>query len=432
MSRSLHRLSAVSVTGRKKPGYYADGGGLYLRVAPGGSKGWVFRFARAGKTREAGLGGCASVTLAAAREAAQKCRQLVASGLDPIVVRRAEDEAQRLAASKATTFEAFANSYMTAHEPAWRNAKHAAQWRSTMKTYVYPAMGAVAVGDVTTEHILKVLSPIWAVKPETASRVRGRIESILDAARASGLRGGENPARWRGHLDHLLPAKSKVRRVKHHPALAFAEIPQFMANLRQLTGVSARALEFLILTATRTNEALGASFVEIEADCSLWAIPAERMKGGRAHRVPLSERAVAIVREMAEVKQNELLFPGAKPGRPLSQMAMLMLLRRMGCAHVTVHGFRSTFRDWAAEHTQFPNEVCEMALAHVVDDETEAAYRRGDLFERRRKLMAAWERYCTSQTEGSAGKGALQSRQDRQHRQDFALGRLAELREERP
>lgn len=399
MGRGLHRLSAVGVTGRKQPGYYADGGGLYLRVAAGGSKGWVFRFTRGGKTREAGLGGCSAVSLAAAREVAQRCRQLVANGLDPIEVRRAEEEAGRIAASKATTFKAFAESYITSHEPGWRNAKHAGQWRSTMKTYAYPEMGGLPVGDIATEHVLKALGAIWSVKPETASRVRGRIEAILDAAKANGLRDGENPARWRGHLDHLLPAKRKVRRVKHHAALSYREMPAFIVKLRRQTGISARALEYLILTASRTNETLGALFSEVESDDKLWTIQPERMKAEREHRVPLTSRAVDIVKEMAAIKQNELIFPGMKPGRPLSQTAMLMLLRRMGYGHVTVHGFRSTFRDWAAECTQFPNEVCEMALAHVIDDETEAAYRRGDLFERRRKLMAAWERYCASKVD---------------------------------
>jgi integrase len=394
MGRGLHKLSAVTVSSRKEPGYYADGGGLYLRVAPGGSKGWIFRFTRARKTRDAGLGPYPTVSLAKAREQAEQCRRLLASGIDPIEARKAERAATNGAAEKARTFEQCAKAYIASHEAGWRNDKHRYQWRATLEHYVYPIFGGLAVGDVKTEHVLKALNPIWTVKPETATRVRGRIEVILNAAKAQGLREGENPAAWRGHLDQLLPPTSKVRRVEHHAALPYRDVPAFMALLRSETGISAKALEFMVLTATRTGETLGARWDEIDLKARMWTIPAHRMKGGRAHRVPLSVRAIAILKEMAEIRQSEFVFPGGKPGRPLSQMACLMLLRRMEYGHVTAHGFRSSFRDWAAEKTSFSREAAEMALAHAIPNAVEAAYRRGDLLEQRRRLAAEWATFC--------------------------------------
>ncbi len=396
MGRGLHKLSAVTVSSRKEPGYYADGGGLYLRVAPGGSKGWIFRFTRARKTRDAGLGPYPTVSLVKAREQAEQCRRLLASGIDPIEARKAARAAANGAAEKVRTFEQCAKAYIASHEAGWRNDKHRYQWRATLEQYVYPIFGGLAVSEVKTEHVLKALNPIWTVKPETATRVRGRIEVILNAAKAQGLRDGENPATWRGHLDQLLPPTSKVRRVEHHAALPYRDVPAFMALLRSETGISAKALEFMVLTATRTGETLGARWDEIDLKERLWTIPAHRMKGGRAHRVPLSARAITILKEMAEIRQNEFVFPGGKPGRPLSQMACLMLLRRMEYGHVTAHGFRSSFRDWAAEKTKFSREAAEMALAHAIPDAVEAAYRRGDLFEQRRKLMRAWATYLES------------------------------------
>jgi integrase len=395
MGRGLHRLTAVSVSSRKDPGYFADGGGLYFRVAPGGARGWIFRFTRSGRTRDAGLGSFPAVGLSNARQQAEDCRRLLAAGIDPIEARRAERQMARAKADGARSFKSCAEEFIASHEAAWRNDKHRAQWRSTLATYAYPVIGALPVQEIDTELVLKILHPVWTVKPETASRLRQRIERVLSWAKVRGYRDGENPATWRGHLDHLLPAKARVRRVKHHAALGYWDIPEFMMRVRADTSISARALEFLILTATRTGETLGARWDEIDLERGFWTIPGNRMKAGREHRVPLSARAVGIAKEMAEIKQNDWMFPGMKPGRSLSSMALLMLLRRMGCCSITAHGFRSSFRDWVAERTSFQREVAEMALAHSLPDAVEAAYRRGDLFSKRRRLMDSWAVYCT-------------------------------------
>jgi integrase len=342
--------------------------------------------------------------LAQARRQASKFRELVASGVDPIERRKADRTAARIAVAKALTFDDCRDAYIEAHEKAWRNPKHRQQWLNTLRTYATPVFGKLPVQAVDTGLVMKVLGPIWNTKPETASRVRGRVEVILDWAKVSEYRSGENPARWRGHLDHLLPAKSKVRKVEHHPALPYAQIGAFMASLREQPMGAARALEFLILTATRTGETIGASWEEIDLETRIWMIPAGRMKVTREHRVPLSAAAAAVLKEMRELRQNDFVFPGARQGRPLSEMALLMLLRRMGYGHITVHGFRSTFRDWAAERTNFPREVAEMALAHAIPDAVEAAYRRGDLFDKRRKLMDAWAAYCAKVEHDGASK----------------------------
>jgi integrase len=305
----------------------------------------------------------------------------------------------RLDAAKAVNFKECAARYIASHRAGWRNPKHAAQWEATLATYAEPVIGGLSVQAVDTALVLKVLEPIWTVKPETAGRVRGRIESILDWAKVRGYRAGENPARWRGHLDKLLLPHSKVRRVEHHAALPYAELPGFLVSLREQEGIAARALEFAILTAARTGEVLSArDGGEIDLLDKTWTLPATRMKAGKEHRVPLSARALAILKEMQAHRHPDdaFVFPGAKPGRPLSNMAFLMLLRRMGRSNVTVHGFRSSFRDWAAERTNFPAEVAEMALAHTVSDKTVAAYNRSDLFDRRRRLMAAWATFCTA------------------------------------
>ena len=294
------------------------------------------------------------------------------------------------------TFAACAERYIASHKVGWRNPKHAAQWPATLGTYVYPVFGSLPVQAVDVGLVMKAIEPIWVQKPETAGRVRGRIERVLDWATARGYRQGENPARWRGHLENLLPKKSKVRRVEHHAALPYVEIGAFMAELRQQEGVPARALEFAILTAARTGEVIGAKWDEIDLDERLWTVPAERMKAGKEHRVPLSDVALAIVEERRKIQQDDHIFPGGKAGRPISNMAMLMLLRRMGRGDLTAHGFRSSFRDWAAERTTFPAEVAEMALAHTVSDKVEAAYRRGDLFQKRRYLMEAWAKFCAT------------------------------------
>jgi integrase len=373
---------------------YADGGNLYLRIASGGTKGWIFRYALAGKARDMGLGAFPTVPLAEAREKAERLRRLVAAGVDPIEARNKEREATLLETARAMTFEQCAKAFIASHEAGWKNDKHRAQWRSTLTTYCNPVFGALPVHAVDTGLVMKALGPIWAAKPETAARVRGRIEAVLNWAKVRGYRDGENPAQWRGHLDHLLPAKSKVRKVQHHAALPYRDVGALMQELREQTSMTARALEFLILTATRTSETLGARWDEINFEQRMWTIPAKRMKGEREHRVPLSARAIAALKEMAEIRQSDLIFPGAKQGCALSQMALAMLLRRRGRADITVHGFRSSFRDWAAECTSFPHEAAEMALAHAVGDKVEAAYRRGDLLEKCRKLMEAWAAYC--------------------------------------
>lgn len=397
MAQTIGRLSAVKVAKVQEPGYFADGGNLYFRVAPTGARGWIFRFALAGRTRDMGLGAYPDISLAAARDLAEKFRTLVKEGVDPIERRRADLAAQRVASAKDLTFDQCARHYVDDHEAAWRNAKHRAQWSTTLNRYASPVFGKLPVAAIDTGLVMRVLKPIWRKKTETASRLRGRIESVLDWARVHGYRSGENPARWKGNLDHLLPARSKVRPVQHHPALSYPEIPAFMADLRQCPDGAARALEFTILTAARTNETIGATRAEIDTREKAWKVPGARMKSGRDHRVPLSKRALAIldVTSSSDAK-DAFLFEGRKIGRPLSNMAMLKLLERMGRSDLTVHGFRSSFRDWAAERTNFPNEVVEMALAHAVEDKTEAAYRRGDLFEKRRRLMDAWAEFCTS------------------------------------
>jgi integrase len=409
MARRIGKLSAVAVTQTKKRGYYSDGGGLFLQVGPTGAKSWVFRFRQAGRLREMGLGPLHTVRLAEAREKALDCRKARLEGRDPIEARRTERMAARTDAAKAMTFKECAEAYITSHRTGWRNPKHASQWGATLETYVYPHFGALPVAAVDTGLVLKAIEPIWATKPETAGRVRGRIEAILDWAKVRGYRDGENPARWRGHLQQLLPARSKVRRVEHHAALPYREIGAFMTELRAQEGVAARAFEFAILTAARTGEVIGARWDEINMAERLWTIPPERMKGGREHRVPLSNTAIAIIEQMAAIRQSDFVFPGAQPGRSFSNMALLMTLRRMGRGDLTAHGFRSTFRDWAAERTNFPAEVAEMALAHAVGDKVEAAYRRGDLFEKRQRLAEAWAGCCEASPQ-SEGRTVASSR----------------------
>jgi integrase len=398
MPRRAQGLSAQKVA-KAKPGRYGDGAGLYLLVRAPEAKFWVFRYVRDGRMREMGLGpaaGRAAVTLSEARGKASALFKAVRDGRDPLADRKAERAARLLESAKAITFAECAAQYIAAHEAAWKNDKHRQQWENTLATYAEPEIGTLAVQAVDTGLILKVLEPIWSAKPETASRLRGRLEAILAWARSRGYRDGENPARWKGHLDTLLPAKSRVRRVEHHAALPYSEVASFLAELRQQEGVAARLLEFTILTCTRTGEALGARWSEIDLGRSLWVIPPDRMKARREHRVPLSARALAILNEMDSLRHEEgdFVFPGAQLGKPLSNMAMLSVLRRMKRGDITVHGFRSAFRDWAAEQTNWPSEVAEMALAHTVGDKVEAAYRRGDMFEKRQRLMDTWAEFC--------------------------------------
>ncbi len=398
MARMIGKLTALKVEKAKQAGMYGDGGGLYLRVTHDNAKNWVFRFMLNGRPRWMGMGPLHTVTLAEARKRAGEHRLRRHDGIDPIEARRAERLKARLDAAKAVTFNECADAYIKAHRAGWRNAKHAAQWEATLATYAEPVIGGLSVQAIDTALVLKCLEPIWTIKPETAGRVRGRIEAVLDWATAREYRQGENPARWRGHLDKLLPARGKVRKVEHHAALPYAELPGFLAALREQEGIAARALEFTILTAARTGEAIGARWNEIDLLDKTWTVPAEHMKAGKEHRVPLSARAFAILEEMQAHRHAEegFVFPGGKHGKPLSNMAFLMLLRRMGRGDLTAHGFRSSFRDWAAERTNFPAEVAEMALAHTVSDKTVAAYNRSDLFERRRRLMQQWTTFCTT------------------------------------
>lgn len=398
----LNRLSAKTVATTRNPGLYCDGGGLYLQVAASGSRTWIFRYRSpiTQKLRDMGLGPVHSVGLPEVREKAAAQRSALIDGLDPIQERDEETKRKTLEAAKSISFRQCASTYIESHKAGWRNEKHTEQWTNTLETYAGPVIGPVSVQDIDTVLVLKILEPIWSKKPETASRVRGRIESILDWAKARGYRSGENPARWKGHLNQLLPTLSKKGRVIHHKALPFSEAASFVAKLREQPGVAARCLEFTILTAARTNEAIRAKPEEFDLPNATWTIPASRMKAKKEHRVPLSPRAVDIVQELLKLGKA-YVFSNPRKANALSNMAMLTLLGRMN-ASVTVHGFRSSFRDWAAERTAFPHEVCEMALAHTIANAAEAAYRRGDLFEKRRKLMEAWADYIdTPRTEGT-------------------------------
>lgn len=417
MPRRAAGIEPINVR-RLPPGRYGDGAGLFLLVRPpsakqaqagdkDGGRFWLYRYRTGGKMREMGLGsaeGKGAVSLKEARTRAAELTASVRDGVDPLARRDEEEAARRAAAltarAKSMTFRQVAEMYVAAHEVAWRNAKHRAQWSSTLEAYAYPHMGDLPVGDVATAHVMAALEPIWRVTPETATRVRGRIETILDYAKARGWRNGENPALWRGHLANLLPARSKVARVKHHAALPWPEIGMFMASLRAQGSLAARALEFAILTAARSGEVLGARWAEINLDEAIWVIPASRMKAGREHKVPLSDAALALLKGLIPLRNQangDWVFPGNRKGRPLSNMAMEMLLRRVKRDDVTVHGMRSTFRDWVSEKTSYSGEVAEMALAHTLSDKVEAAYRRGDLMEKRRNLMADWATFCGQQ-----------------------------------
>jgi integrase len=399
MPRKLSNALTPLAVKNAKPGRHADGGGLHLLVKETGARSWVYRFMLRGKSRDVGLGAAAgpgAISLAEARLAATRLRLKVKAGIDPLQERQRE-AVEALAAAQAAqiagiTFKAVAEAYIAANVSSWRNDKHRQQWCNTLSTYVYPVMGDVPASDISTAHVLKVLEPIWTDKPETASRVRGRIETVLDAAKARGYRSGENPARWRGHIAQILPARRRLSR-GHHTAMPYEAVPTFVSQLRTRNAMASLALEFVILTAARTSEVLGATWAEVDRDKAIWTIPAARMKAGKEHRVPLSPRAVEIL-ETVKPLGNDWLFPGDRGGK-LSGMAMAMLLRRMK-VDVTVHGFRSGFRDWAAESTSYAHDVCEMALAHVIGNKAEAAYRRGDLFEKRRRLMADWANYCAS------------------------------------
>jgi integrase len=385
MARKINRLNARVVATTTEHGRHADGGCLYLSISPNGGRRWVFLYRWHGKPTEIGFGSARDVPLSRARELASQARAKLAEGNNP-------KDARRL--SEGATFGECADRLIEAMRPSWRNGKHAAQWEMTLREYAAP-LRRLPVNKITTDDVLSVLKLFWNDKPETASRLRGRIERVLDAAKARGLRSGENPARWRGHLDQLLPKRPRLTR-GHHAAMCYIDVPAFVADLQARQATAALALEFAILTAARSGEVIGARWVEFDLDRAVWTVPATRMKAGREHRVPLSRRALKILKAVHEARNGDFVFLGHKPGRSLSVMALEMVLRRMKVKDATVHGFRSAFRDWAAECTNFPNEVCEAALAHAIENKAEAAYRRGDLFDKRRKLMEIWASYCAS------------------------------------
>ena len=389
MAREMNRLPPRAAMTTTKPGRYADGGGLYLVVGAGQSRKWVFRYKWRGRLVDMGMGAASVVTLAKARERSAAARVLLADGLSPLEAKRTD--------KSIPTFGEMADRLVAELGPQWRNETHKAQWKTTLEKDA-AKLRSVPVDKVETQDVLAVLKPIWSVKPETASRLRGRIERVLDAAKAKGHREGENPARWRGHLALMLPKRQKLSR-GHHAALAFDKVPGFIADLRERGAVAAMALEFAILTAARSGEVRGATWGEIDLSAKVWTVPANRMKAARDHRVPLSARAVEILKAAQTLSSGEagaVVFPGLKPETMLSDAAFDRLLKRMGFkpGEVTPHGFRSSFRDWAGEVSTFPRELAEAALAHVVGDETGRAYRRGDALEKRRKMMDAWARFC--------------------------------------
>ncbi len=400
MGRKAKELGALAVSRLTEPGLHFVGGvsGLALQVLQSGARTWVLRATMGSKRRDMGLGGFPDVTLAGAREAARNARALIREGIDPIDKKRAARSALHVAQGKAMTFKECAEAYIAAHEVAWKNAKHRQQWTNSLTSYAFPKIGPLVVQDVELTNIMAILEPIWRTKTVSANRLRGRIEQVLDWASARDYRKGQNPARWRGHLDKLLAAPGKVSKVKHHAALPISEVGAFMKQLRGLPGTGARALEFAILTAARSGEVRGAAWKEFNLEGKVWTVPAERMKAGREHRVALSAPAVRLLHALPRTAGTDLVFPAPRGG-PLSDMTLIATMRRMEVDAVP-HGFRSTFRDWAAERTNYPRDVAEMALAHTIGDKVEAAYRRGDLFEKRKLMMADWAAFC-GKTEGA-------------------------------
>jgi integrase len=396
LARKARELSALEVGRHRTAGHHAVGGvaGLYLYVNDTGARCWVLRVMVGSKRRHMGLGGFPDVPLAAARLKARNARDEISSGIDPIAQREAQ--ASQLRARQATekTFQQAAQAYMDTHGDVWKNPKHRAQWGTTLETYAYPVLGKLLVRDVSQEHVLNVLEPIWKSKNETASRLRGRIEAVLDWATVRKYRSGENPARWKGHLDKLLAAPNKVQRVVHFRALPIDMMAGFMADLRQREGTAARALEFAILCASRSGEVRGVTWSEIDLEARVWTIPSDRMKAGKEHRVPLSESAIRIIQRQPRLASSELVFAAPRGGQ-LSDMTLSAVLRRMNVDAVP-HGFRSTFRDWISERTSYPRDLAEQALAHTLENKVEAAYRRGDALEKRRELMQAWDEFCGS------------------------------------
>ena len=395
MAKKTEKLTALQIKKLTLQGSYADGHGLYLQISNSGSKAWFYRYEKNGKGHKHGLGSYPTISLRDARTKAHACRILRSEGIDPITNKKKQLLEKELESVKGTTFKECAEAYIDSHKAGWKNRKHEQQWRNTLKTYTYPFIGKLAVQDIDTGQVLKALEPIWYEKTETASRVRQRIESILDWAKVRKYRAGENPALWRGHLEKILPKPTKVRKVKHFNALPYSDVPEYLQKLRTKNTMSSKALAFIILTASRNGEARWASWSEIDLKDGVWEIPAERMKADRTHRVPLSAEAVNILKEAKKFGKENLVFSGAKKGKPISEAALRNLLKE-DYPDMTVHGFRSSFRDWCAEMTNYPREVAEAALAHTLKDKTEAAYQRGDILVKRHKLMNAWAEYCLS------------------------------------
>jgi len=410
MARSKKGLTPVRARQKStKPGLHLDADGLYLRVSKTSERSktaaasWVYRFMLARKAREMGLGSYPAITLPVARKLAEEARSLKDRGIDPIDARESQRASQRIEAARSITFRECAKAYITAHRGKWKNAKHVKQWEATLEAHVMPVLGDLPVSAVDRALVIKVLEPIWSTIPETAARVRGRLEAVLAWAEMRDYRSGDNPAVWKGRLDKVFPPRSQVQKTKHHPALPYSELPGFVNKLSANEGTAAQALLFTILCTARTAEVTGAKWPEIDMDGSQWTVPGERMKGRREHRVPLSPTAMKILRQQLKFTDGKgYVFPGMRPKKPLSNMAMLKVLERMDRTDLTVHGFRSTFRDWVEEQTAYAGSVAEAALAHSVGDKVEAAYRRGDLFEKRKQLMNAWARYCSEPT--SVGK----------------------------
>jgi integrase len=396
-------LTKKRVDNLKAPGRYFDEHGLYLQVMSPTNRSWILRYERQGRERWLGLGAVHTFDLKEARERARKARQQLADGIDPIDARNKDRAVQALEAARTITFEKAAQLYFDAHERQWRNAKHRAQFLSTLKAYAFPMIGRLPVAAIDTGQVLRVIEPIWHEKTETANRVRGRIESVLDWCTVRGYRTGDNPARWRGHLSEALPARGKIQKVEHHSALKFDDLPEFLADLSKREGVAARALEFTILTAARTGETIGAVWDEVDLDAKVWTIPAGRMKSRKEHRAPLSDRALEILRALPRERGNSAVFIGAHKAA-LSNMAMASVIQRMGRDDITVHGFRSTFRDWCAERTNFPNHVVEQALAHAIGGAVERAYMRSDLFVKRTRLMTDWAKFATTKPAEASAK----------------------------
>jgi len=429
MALKSKELSALEVSRLSEAGYHHIGGvaGLVLQVTKSGTRSWLLRVLVGGKRREIGLGGYPDVTLAGAREAARTLREKIKAGIDPVAERQAARSALAAAVASSITFKQAAEKYIAANEAGWKNAKHSAQWSTTLEAYAYPIIGKIQVSAIETAHVVNILEPIWTTKTETASRVRGRIESVLDWAKVRGYRKDENPARWKGHLDHILPARSKVQKIQHHAALDYRKVGAFIAALKAVDGMGARALEFAILCASRSNEVRGATWSEIDEAAGVWTIPAKRMKAEKEHRIPLSPAALALLESVPRIVGTDLIFPNTKHGE-LSDMTLTAVIRRMHESSlkdgsggwtdsagkvITAHGFRSTFRDWAGETTAYPREVIEHAIAHQLKDKAEAAYARGTLFEKRRRLMADWAKCCSTTTSSAIALPINRSSQSR-------------------